>query len=142
VPDGNFGAETREAIRQAKTAANASRVAKQAPPLFKSVNNQIDTEKESQIFLAVQQCELDRSGTDRAYATAFEKFRFADENAIKELQKTLAKCAPNANVTQTGIFDKATREGISAATGMKGSTVAKTNKLNETSYEWVSGVCI
>jgi hypothetical protein len=142
VADGNFGNDTREAIRQAKAAANMSRVAKAAPPLFGSVDDQIDTKKEAQIFLNAKHCELDRSGINRAYATAFEKFRFADENAITDLQKALARCAPNANVKQTGIFDKATRDGIAAATGMRGSTVAKTDRLNDKSYEWVSGVCI
>lgn len=139
VPDGNFGADTREAIRQAKLAANMSRVDKAAPPLFRSVNEQIDTKKEAQIFLDAKHCEVDRSGIDRAYATAFEKFRFADENAIKDLQKALAHCDPN--VKQTGMFDKATRNGISAATGRTGSPVAKTDRLNDKSYEWVLGVC-
>jgi hypothetical protein len=131
VADGNFRADTREAIRQAKLAA---------PPLFGSVNDQIGTNREAQIFFDAKHCELDRSGTDRSYATAFEKFRFADEIAIKDLQKALAKCDPN--VKQTGIFDKATRNGISAATGRTGSTVAKTDRLNDKSYEWVLGVCI
>jgi hypothetical protein len=138
APDGNFGTETREAIRQAKLAANMSRAATR--PLFKSVNNQISTNEEAQIFLDAKHCELDRSGTNRAYATAFEKFRFADENAIKDLQRALAKC--DSNVKQTGIFDKATRDGILAATGMAGSTVGKTDRLNDKSYAWVSGACI
>ena len=142
VPDGNFGAETREAIRQAKTGCEREQGRQSKHPRSLSLLTIKSTpKKESQIFLDVQHCELDRSGTDRAYATAFEKFRFADENAIKELQKTLATMCPE-RITQTGIFDKATRDGISAATGMKGSTVAKTDKLNDKSYEWVSGVCI
>jgi hypothetical protein len=138
--DGNFRADTREAIRQAKVAANMSRADRAAPPLFKSVSNQIVTNDEAQIFLDAQHCEIDRSGTDRAYLTAFEKYRFADEIAIKDLQKALAKCDPN--VKQTGIFDKPTRNGISAATGRTGSTVGKTDRLDDKSYEWVLGVCI
>jgi hypothetical protein len=143
---GNFGTntregtDTREAIRQAKIGANMSRVAKAAPPLFKPVSNQIGTNDEAQIFLNAQHCESDRSGTDRAYATAFEKFRFADDVAIKALQQTLAKCDPS--VKPTGIFDKATRDGISTATGRNGSTVPKTDRLNDKAYEWVSGTCI
>jgi hypothetical protein len=138
--DGNFAADTREAIRQAKLAVNLSRADKAAPPLFKFVNNQIGTNEEAQIFIDAQHCEVDRSGTDRGYATAFEKYRFADEIAIKDLQKALAKCDPN--VKQTGIFDKATRNGILTATGRTGSTVAKTDRLNDKSYEWVLGVCM
>jgi hypothetical protein len=142
---GNFGTntregtDTREAIHQAKIGANMSRVAKTAPPLFKPVSSQIGTNDEAQIFLNAQHCESDRSGTDRAYATAFEKFRFADDIAIKDLQRALAKCDPN--VKQTGIFDKATRDGISTATGRSGSTVPRTDRLNDKAYEWVSGIC-
>jgi hypothetical protein len=121
-------------------AANMSRAARTAPPLFKPVSNQIGTDDEAQIFLNAQHCESDRSGKDRAYATAFEKFRFADDIAIRDLQKALAKC--DANVGQTGIFDRATRDGISAATGRNGSTVPRTDRLNDKAYEWVSGSCI
>jgi TIR domain len=140
VDDGKFGTDTREAIRQAKLAANMRRVGNGASPLFRSINGQIDTNEEAQIFLSAYHCQLDRSGKDRAYATAFEKYRFADENAIKDLQSALAKCDPN--VQQTGIFDKATRDAISAATSRRGSTVAKTDRLNDKSYEWVSAFCI
>ena len=107
---------------------------------LETVDNQIDTRDETQIFLNAQHCEVDRSGTDRAYATAFEKYRFADDIAIKDLQKALAKC--DANVKPTGIFDKATRDAISATTGRRDSTVPKTDRLNDKSYEWVSGICI
>jgi hypothetical protein len=137
--DGNFGADTRDAIRQAKLAANQSRTARQTPPLFRSVNSQIDTNEEAQIFLDARQCVTDRSGIDRAYATAFEKFRFPDDIAIKDLQNALAKCDPN--VKQTGVFDKATRDAISAATGRTGSTVPKMDRLDDKSYRWVSGIC-
>jgi len=140
VADGNFGMETREAIRQAKLAANMSRIAKRTPSLFSPVNSQIGTNDEAQIFLDARHCAIDRSGMDRAYATAFEKFGFPDEIAIKDLQKALAKCDPSVRLT--GIFDKATRDGISAATSMTSSTVSRTNRLNDKSYEWVSGVCI
>ena len=81
-----------------------------APALFGAVDGKIGTSREAQIFRDAKHCELDRSGIDRAYATSFEKFRFADEIAIKDLQKALAKC--DNNVKETGIFDKATRDGI------------------------------
>ncbi len=138
--DGNFGMDTREAIRQAKIGANMSRENRAAPALFKPVNGQIGTNNEAQIFLEAQHCELDRSGMDRAYATAFEKYRFADEIAVKDLQRALAKC--DANVKQTGIFDKPTRNAILAATGKTGSPVPQTDRLNDKSYEWVLGVCL
>jgi hypothetical protein len=147
VANGHFGtetregAETREAIRQAKLGANQSRSARRAAQLFPApVTNQIDSKREAEIFVDAKHCEVDRSGIDRAYATSFEKFRFADDILIKELQRALAKC--DKNVTESGLFDTATRAGILAATSKPGSNVAKTDRLNDKSYEWVSGVCI
>ena len=148
VPNGNFGPDTREAIRQAKLAANESRTASSAPRLFGAVNNQIGTNREAQIFLDAKPCEVDRSGIDRAYATSFEKFRFADEIAIKDLQTTLAnrKCDPN--VKPTGIFDQATRNAImnikanADATTKRTFIFPDTNKLDAKSYDWVLAFCV
>jgi hypothetical protein len=137
---GEFDGSTREAIRQAKVAANMSRVAKRTEPLFKPVNSEIRTATELQIFLDARVCSRDSSGADRGYVTAFEKFRFPDDVAIKSFQTALANCDPN--VRPTGVFDASTRAGIMAATGKTGSTVPKTDRLNQKSYDWVSGVCV
>jgi hypothetical protein len=138
-PNGKFDAATREAIRQAKIAANATRAPKKMAPLFqKPVNGEIRTAGEAQIFLDARSCSKDFSGTDRGYMTAFEKFRFVDENSIKDLQTALKKC--DQKVALTGVFDDATRGGISAAMVKAGLPESKT--LNDKSYEQVSAVCI
>lgn len=137
---GEFDGGTREAIRQAKVGANMSRVAKKTEPLFKPVNGEIRNASELQIFLDARNCRNDSSGADRGYVTAFEKFRFPDDVAIKSFQAALAGCDPS--VKPTGIFDSSTRAGILAVTGKTGSTVPKTDRLNQRAYEWVSGVCI
>ena len=137
---GSFDAATREAIRQAKVGANMSRVAKRAEPLFKPVNDELRNASELQIFLDARNCRNDSSGVDRGYVTAFEKFRFPDDVAIKSFQTSLAGCDPN--VKPTGIFDGPTRTAISAATGRTGSPVSKTDRLTPKAYEWVNGVCL
>ena len=84
-----------------------------ARPLFGTINDEIKSTTEAQIFQDARSCSKDSSGTDRGYLTAFEKFRFVDDISIKDLQSTLKKCDPN--VAQTGVFDNATREGIAVA---------------------------
>jgi hypothetical protein len=137
---GSFDTATREAIRQAKVGANMSRVARRTEPLFKPVNDELRNASEVQIFLDARNCRNDSSGVDRGYVTAFEKFRFPDEIAIKSFQTALAGC--DQNVKPTGIFDGPTRTGISTATGKTGSPVPKTDRLTPKAYEWVSGVCL
>jgi hypothetical protein len=136
---GEFDPSTREAIRQAKIAANATRQAKKIAPLFQTpVSGEIKTAGEAQIFQDARSCSKDFSGADRGYLTAFEKFRFVDDNSIKDLQAALKLCDPN--VKPTGLFDEATRNGIAAATVKAGLPKSKT--LNDKAYESVSAVCI
>jgi hypothetical protein len=145
---GEFDGNTREAIRQAKVAANMSRVQKNSPQIFRVVTNEIKTFDEVQMFLDARHCSKDSSGLDRGYATAFEKFFFADEIAIKDLQVTLANLKCDPNVKPTGIFDAATRSAITNvkakadATTKKGFTSLDTNRLDQKSYEWVNGFCV
>jgi len=137
--NGEFDPSTREAIRQAKIAANATRVPKKMAPLFAApVSGEIKTAGEAQIFLDARSCSKDFSGTDRGYLTAFEKFRFVDETSIKDLQTALKKC--DQKVVPTGVFDDATRNGISA--GLKKAGLPEAKTLNDKSYEQVSAVCI
>jgi hypothetical protein len=139
TPNGKFDPATREAIRQAKVAANATRAAKKIPPVFKlPINGEIKSAAEAQIFLDARSCGKDSSGTDRGYMSAFEKFRFVDDISIKDLQAALKKCDPS--ITQSGVFDDPTRNGISAATEKAG--LPKTKSLSEESYKMVSAVCI
>ena len=70
--------------------------------------------------------------------SAFEKFRFVDDISIKDLQAALKKCDPS--ITQSGVFDDPTRNGISAATEKAG--LPKTKSLSEESYKMVCAVCI
>ena len=138
TPSGQFDTTTREAIRQAKIAANASRVQRSSPPLFRTINDEIKSTTEAQIFQDARSCSKDSSGTDRGYMTAFEKFRFVDDISIKDLQAALKKCNPS--VAQTGVFDNATREGIAVAIGR--AQLPKSTSLNDQSYKMVSAVCI
>jgi hypothetical protein len=107
-----FDAITREAIRQAKVGGNNSSA--NAKP-FTNVKNQITSAAEVQIFLGARPCSVDMSGTDRGYRTAFEKFRFADENGVKILQGILAICDPTFRDKASGKFDAATRAAIKIA---------------------------
>jgi hypothetical protein len=139
TPNGEFDTSTREAIRQAKVAANATRVAKQIPPVFRTpISGEIRSNGEAQIFLDARGCSKDSSGTERGYMTSFEKFRFVDEISIKDLQAALKKCDPS--LTPSGVFDGPTRNGIAAAMDKAGLPKSKT--LNDKSYEQVSAVCI
>jgi hypothetical protein len=138
TPNGQFDDATRQAIRQAKIGANASRVQRNSPPLFRTINDEIKSTTEAQIFQDARSCSKDSSGTDRGYLTAFEKFRFVDDISIKDLQATLKKCDPN--VAQTGVFDNATREGIAVATAR--AQLPKSRSLNDQSYKMVGAVCI
>ena len=140
TPSGQFDTTTRDAILQAKIAANASRVQKKIAPVFSApLSGEIKTRTEAEIFQDARGCSKDSTGTDRGYLTAFEKFRFVDEIAIKDLQKALKIC--DSNVVPTGVFDNATRNAISAVTGRPDSGLPKSNKLNNKSYEFISGVC-
>ena len=63
TPNGKFDPATREAIRQAKVAANATRAAKKIPPVFKlPINGEIKSAAEAQIFLDARSCGKDSFG--------------------------------------------------------------------------------
>ena len=107
TPSGQFDTTTRDAILQAKIAANASKSPqKKIAPVFSApLSGEIKTRTEAEIFQDARGCSKDSTGTDRGYLTAFEKFRFVDEIAIKDLQKALKIC--DLNVVPTGVFDNA-----------------------------------
>lgn len=138
-----FDAITREAIRQAKIGGNSS--ALNAKP-FANLKNQIMSPAEVQIFLGARPCSIDLNGTDRGYQTAFEKFRFADENAVKILQGILTICDPTLKAS--GKFDPATRAAIKLAKS-KMSEARKaeiadrdTETLTDKSFRNISLTCI
>jgi hypothetical protein len=143
VKSGILDASTREAIRQAKIGGNLS--GPSARP-FTNTSGQITNMREIQIFLVSSRCNTDPKGTDRGYQTAFEKFAFADENAVKSLQQTLGICDPNLKGKETGIFDNATRAAIKRAKG-KGVRLGMLSDpdpdtLTDKSYEFIARTCI
>jgi hypothetical protein len=145
-PTGDFDVETREAIRQAKLGANRSR----DTPTFGNTRSQLSSQTEVEIFAAARSCNLDSAATDRKYASAYEKFRFADRAAITSLQRQLAKCDPR--VKETGTFDADTRSGIRAAKDLikadpviganLTSSEISTDTLNDRTHQAVQRKCI
>lgn len=119
--DGDFGDTTRAAIRTAKRAANQSALAASQPTVFADENGFL-TQDDVQIFLDARACRFDRTGVDRSYANAFEKFGLSNAPAVEEFQRQLQRCAAQAGpratppvtvtVTPNGIFDTATRRAI------------------------------
>lgn len=140
-----FDATTREAIRQAKVGGNSSGL--NAKP-FNNLKNQIMSPAEVQIFLGARPCSIDQNGTDRGYQTAFEKFRFADENGVRILQGILSICDPTFKDKASGKFDPATRAAIKVAKS-KMSEARKaeiadrdTETLSDKSFRNISLTCI
>lgn len=119
--DGDFGDSTRQAIRTAKRAANQSARAASQSPVFSDETGSL-TQTDVQIFLDARACRFDRTGADRAYANAYEKYRFSNEASLKEFQDQLQRCATRAGAQSTppvdvavaasGTFDNATRQAI------------------------------
>jgi len=130
-----FDPATREAIRQAKVGGNQS--GPNARP-FNNTRDGIESRSETQIFLGSRPCSSDMSGIDRGYRTAFEKFAFANEAAVKDLQNRLALCNPNLNAT--GRFDDSTRAAIKNARKGAGLDPA-IDTLNDQSYNTISRTC-
>jgi hypothetical protein len=135
---------TRDAIEQAKLGANQSGPAQ---PLFSNTKNQILSAAEAQIFRSSRLCNLDMSGVDRGYRTAFEKFTFAGEAGVVSLQQILALCAPNLKDKFSGKFDELTRTAITIAKNKVKQakrfvlTDLDTDTLNDKSYNAISLTC-
>ncbi|MGY4511590.1 hypothetical protein [Bradyrhizobium sp. USDA 3650] len=132
---------TRDAIEQAKLGANQSGP---GPRPFGNTTNQIMNAKEAQIFSNSRVCNLDMSGVDRGYRTAFEKFTFANEAAVVSLQQILAVCDPRLKDHFSGKFDQTTRDAITVAKAKVKQekrfalTDADTDNLNDKSYNAIS----
>ncbi len=119
--DGDFGDSTRQAIRTAKRAANQSARAASQPAVFADEDGSL-SQNDVQIFLDARGCRFDRTGVDRSYANAFEKYRFSNQLSVAEFQAQLQRCAAQAgaqtsppvtaNVAPNGVFDTATRQAI------------------------------
>lgn len=132
---------TRDAIEQAKIGANQSGPGERP---FDNTKNQIVSSMEAQIFRGARLCNLDMSGADRKYRTAFEKFTFANEAAVVSLQQILAVCDPRLKDNFTGKFDDMTRAAITVAKAKVIQekkfqlTDADANTLNDKSYNAIS----
>jgi hypothetical protein len=135
---------TRDAIEQAKLGANQSGPGKRP---FDNTENQIVSAAEAQIFRGSRPCNLDMSGVDRGYHTAFEKFAFANEAGVVSLQQILAVCDPNLKDKFSGRFDEPTRTAITVAKNKVkqakkfGLTDPDTDTLNDKSYNAISRTC-
>jgi hypothetical protein len=144
TPSTSFDDATRDAIQQAKLGANQSGPAERP---FNNTKNQIASAAEAQIFRGSRPCNLDMSGVDRGYRTAFEKFTFAGEAGVASLQQLLALCDPNLKDKFTGKFDGLTRAAIKVAktkvnpTRKAGLTDLDTDTLNDKSYNAISLTC-
>jgi hypothetical protein len=143
TPSATFDASTREAIRQAKVGGNQSGASSKP---FTNTKAEIVSSGEAQIFLGSRPCSFDMSVTDRGYRTAFEKFRFADEAAVKSLQRILARCDKNLTVL-SGKFDDPTRSAVKIAKDKLGQAKkaelpdADSDTLSDKSFLAVSLQC-
>lgn len=144
APSTSFDDATRDAIQQAKVGANQSGPSERP---FNNTRNQIASAAEAQIFFRSRPCNLDMSGVDRGYRTAFEKFTFAGEAGVASLQQLLALCDPNLRDKFTGKFDPLTRAAIKVAktkvnpARRTGLTDPDTDTLNDKSYNAISLTC-
>jgi hypothetical protein len=148
VADGNFGAETREAIRQAKIAARQSAQALTTPPPFNNIDGEIKSNLEVQMFADARNCSKDSSGVERGYLTAFEKFGFPGPVAINELKSRLKACNRNLNLPDSQIFDQPTRTAIMTikanAPASEKARFGDPNSggLNNQSYSYILRTCV
>jgi hypothetical protein len=143
---GQFDKDTREAIRQAKIGARQSRQAIPGALPFDNIDSEIKSRTEAQKFLDARNCSKDSTGAERVYLTTFEKFRFPDPAAIKDLQRSLKACV--STLQESDSFDKPTRNAIKA---VKGNAVRagaapfgdpNSNKLNDKSYDYINRACV
>jgi hypothetical protein len=147
VPTGNFDNDTRGAIQQAKIGAVQSRRAVSASAPFNNTEDEIKSPIEAQIFLDVRSCSKDPSGAERAYLTAFEKFRFPDQVAINALQSQLNACDRNLNLKASESFDQPTRTAIAYFKAQAPNTERakfgdpSSGKLDDKSYGYITRTC-
>jgi hypothetical protein len=137
--------ETREAIRQAKIGANQSAAAASSRP-FNNTENGIKSPYELQIFYSARDCSKDSSGSERGYATAFEKFRFSSQAAIRDFRRILVRCG--TTLADSDAFDQPMRTAI-ATIKAKASREDKerlgdgsSGKLNGNWYEYIMRTCL
>ncbi|MEO1473563.1 MAG: hypothetical protein AAFS03_06425 [Pseudomonadota bacterium] len=115
--DGVFGNETREAIRQWRI------VTRRVTPASTGLDGPL-SQLEISTLVGLSSCR----GAAR-YASAYERFQYPDNGAIRDLQAALAQ-STGQSVPQTGQFDPATRAAIRALGGPNGEmTYDIRNKL-------------
>jgi hypothetical protein len=148
VADGNFGTETREAIRQSKIAARQSAQALTTPPPFDNTDGKIKSNLEVQKFADARDCSKDSSGVERGYLTAFEKFRFPGPVAISGLRSRLRACNRNLSLPDSELFDQPMRNAImTVKASAPASEKAKfddpnSGGLNNESYSYIVRTCV
>jgi hypothetical protein len=141
---GTFDDATRNALQQAKLGDTQSG---QNAPQFDNTEKQIASATESLLFLRARPCSIDKSGADRGYQTAFEKFAFPEEGGITSLQILLARCDSALRDKFSGKFDAPTRASIKVAKSKLSSEKRKnltdldTETLNNGSYNAISLTC-
>jgi hypothetical protein len=140
----SFDDTTRAAIKQAKL---GSAVSGPGERVFDNTDNQIKSQLEATAIRLAGDCTLDKTGTDRKYDNAFEKFAFPSASGMVSLQKLLARCvAPDQNKF-SGIFDELTRKAIQAAKKKGNSALSATpveaipNTLDINSYKDIQAKC-
>jgi hypothetical protein len=123
--NGKFGPLTHAAISQAKLGDSENKTKR-----FKNVESRIMTPAELEIFSSLTPC----ADNDLLYSTAFERFAFPGEVAVKGLQIALASPFCSPDLKQTGKFDVATRAALKKITGSEA--------LNSTTYQTVKANCV
>jgi hypothetical protein len=147
VSTGHFDENTRKAIQQAKIGARQSSLQISGKQPFSDTKNEIESDYEAQIFRSAKDCSEDFSGVDRGYQTAFEKFRFNNEQLVKILQDRLKKCKGVGSIAATGKFDAATRTAIEIAKNgadeesKKTFSFPGTGKMNSDDYRYIAFSC-
>ncbi|MBR1171824.1 hypothetical protein [Bradyrhizobium liaoningense] len=141
----SFDDPTRAAIRQAKLGSAQSGPGER---LFDNTDNQINSQLEATAIRLAGDCTLDKTGTDRGYSNAFEKFAFPTGAGIVSLQKLLAPCAfPDLKDKFSGKIDVLTRSAIQAAKKKAIPALSATpieaipNTLDNNSYKEILTKC-
>lgn len=141
----SFDDKTRAAIKQAKLGSAQSGPGER---LFDNTDNQINSQLEATAIRLAGDCTLDKTGTDRGYSNAFEKFAFPTGAGIVSLQKLLAPCAfPDLKDKFSGKIDPLTRSAIQAAKKKAIPALSATpieaipNTLDSNSYKEILAKC-
>jgi hypothetical protein len=135
---------TRIAIRQAKL---GNKLSGPNASIFNDTDNQINNSRDLSFFNRQKSCRLDKSGEDRGYRTAFEKFAFPSDDHIRSLQISLASSRCDPTLKESGKFDKETRAAIGVAKSKlkkdtkDALTDLNTETLNDKSYIAILSFC-